>query len=160
MNIRPAETEDLSNILGLNNSAVPHVNRLTEDDLHYFLTVAECFLVAEFTNQISGFLILLSPGLTYNSDNYKFFNSRYDDFRYVDRIVIRDTERGNGIGKKLYKTIFEKFEDCIITCEVNIKPPNPISMSFHKKLEFREIDRQKTEEGTKEVALMMRGLTI
>ena len=41
-----------------------------------------------------------------------------------------------------------------ITCEVNTRPANPDSMAFHERLGFREVGRQQTEGGAKEVALL------
>ncbi len=42
----------------------------------------------------------------------------------------------------------------IMTCEVNLRPPNESSMRFHERYGFEQIGSQATEGGAKEVALM------
>ena len=59
------------------------------------------------------------------------------------------------------KTLVERSQPrkvCILTCEVNEDPPNPDSMQFHKKLGFRELGKQKTEDGKKSVVILGRDL--
>ena len=46
----------------------------------------------------------------------------------------------------------------MLTCEVNLKPPNPGSIVFHQQLGFAEVDQQETEQGAKRVSLMVKTL--
>ena len=46
----------------------------------------------------------------------------------------------------------------MMTCEVNLKPPNESSMRFHERYGFTQIGSQATEGGQKEVALMAKTL--
>ena len=43
----------------------------------------------------------------------------------------------------------------IMTCEVNMRPPNKVSIFFHEKYGFEKVGTQKTEGGNKEVSLMV-----
>ena len=42
----------------------------------------------------------------------------------------------------------------VLTCEVNIEPPNESSMRFHEGYGFRTVGTQTLDNGRKEVALM------
>jgi hypothetical protein len=41
----------------------------------------------------------------------------------------------------------------LITCEFDIKPPNPASARFHTGLGFHEVGRQQLDGGSKTVSL-------
>ena len=104
---------------------------------------------------IKGFLIALKPGLQYDSNNYRWFSSRYDSFFYIDRIIISEDFRRQGLGSQLYKDVIKAATSCSprITCEVNSKPANPNSMSFHKTHGFTSVGTLQTEGREKEVRL-------
>lgn len=153
ISLRNALKEDLCKVHLLNQSALPHVNSILIEDLEYFLKVAIYFKVFE---DLSGFLIALRPGLDYQSENYQWFSNKFDDFYYIDRIVIAEDFRGKGKGSKLYKDLFNAARDktARLTCEVNADPPNPLSLAFHANLGFTSIGKQNTEGGSKKVNLM------
>ena len=156
MKIRLAEKKDLPQILKMNQAAIPHVTREELSDMEYYLEKANPFLVVEEDGKLAGFMIVLQKGLDYESLNYKFFCNNYDDFDYVDRIVIDEAFRGKKLGTALYDYLVEHSDQNFITCEVNLKPPNPDSMEFHKSLGFTKVAEQKTEGGSKSVALMVK----
>ncbi|MDR9417744.1 GNAT family N-acetyltransferase [Gracilimonas sp.] len=158
MNIREAEKKDLSTILSINQSALPHVNSIELSELEEFLKVANPFIVIEMDGTIAGFIIVLQKGLDYDSLNYKFFCNNYYDFDYVDRIVISEHFRGKKLGTALYKYLFNHSDKKQITCEINIKPPNVNSMKFHKSLGFKQVAKLVTEKGAKGVAMMVKEL--
>ena len=149
---------DLSEILSLNQKAMPAVSFMDEKSLNYFYSVSEYFKLIRCGkgNKIYGFLIGLTDKLSYKSENYLWFSKRYSSFMYVDRIVIQDDSLGLGFGSMLYNDLIDysksKFKNII--CEYNIKPMNLISKNFHKKFGFKRVGKQKTEGGTKEVLMM------
>ncbi len=145
----------------LNNAAVPNVNELDEETLFGLAEMAAFARVAVSDDGVLGMLLAFGPGASYGSLNYRWFDDRYDTFLYVDRVVVSESARGSGIGKRLYADLAlfaESRSDCI-ACEVNEIPPNPGSMRFHEALGFRIVGRQETEGGAKAVALMMKVLT-
>jgi len=154
--LRAVETNDLPRVLDLNQSALPHVNSVTLADMERFVEIASYFHVAEIDGLVAGFLIALNPGHDYASDNYRWFNTTYDDFFYIDRIVIGDDARGQGVGSALYQQVIliaSAFAPRV-TCEVNSRPPNPLSMAFHERFGFKTVGTQQTEGGAKEVTLL------
>ncbi len=156
--IRNATNSDLKQIRNLNEAALPHVNSIPVSDFEEFLRINSFFSVIEEEGRIAGFLIVLGPGKEYDSENYRYFSKHYTNFDYVDRIVIGEDFRGKGFGTKLYEYLFEHTSEQCITCEVNIKPPNPKSIQFHQMLGFGEVDQQYSEGGKKYVSLMVREL--
>jgi predicted GNAT superfamily acetyltransferase len=80
---------------------------------------------------------------------------------YVDRIAVDPVARKLGIGRALYKAVFDQAisdGQTGVTCEVNLKPPNPESMAFHSKLGFRPVGEQDTDNGAKRVCLLAKNL--
>ena len=82
--LRSFGENDLQAVLALNNAAAPAVNELTSSDLEWFEEVSHLFLVSERKvgekTQITGFLIgLTGPGVNYQSINYNWFTSRYEN---------------------------------------------------------------------------------
>ena len=157
MLIRIAEKSDLPIIQEMNESAIPHVNSVTTSEFETFMNICSYFFVIEDSqHSVAGFMLVIGPGEEYDSINYQFFENNYPSFDYVDRIVIGEKYRGKGYGKELYTHLIKSSMQSIITCEINIKPPNPLSMSFHQKLGFKQVGKQATEGGLKQVSLMAR----
>lgn len=157
--IRPATISDTEAVLALNNAALPAVTITSRAEIKWFLEQATFFWVLEHANSIAGFLIVLGEGIAYDSDNYRFFSSHYETFDYVDRIVVKESERGKGYGVQLYRKLFTEANSSVVTCEVNLDPPNPHSYHFHEKLGFKEVGRQVTQPDAKLVSLMARNIT-
>lgn len=158
--IRSLVPADLPLLLALNNAAVPAVNKLDASALavlveHSHLAVA---VVHDDSADIAlGFAILFVAGADYESENYRWFSARSTDFLYVDRIVVADGYRGQGLGQVLYDAIFgaarrERLSE--VLCEVNLEPPNPGSLAFHDRLGFSEVGQLSTKGDTVVVSLL------
>lgn len=158
--IRNAVPADLGLVLDLNELVVPNVNSLTLDRMRWFHDHAHRFRVAERDGRVSGFLIGFFEGSAYESDNYRWFASRYDRFAYVDRVAVSPEARRFGIASMLYDDLLDGLPGDVpaLTCEVNLRPPNPGSLAFHERFGFEEVGRQETEGGAKEVLLLARKL--
>lgn len=156
MIIRDAEESDFFDVYQLNKGEIPKVNLIDLDEIAWFKENARCFWVVEIDDQIIAMLVVLKPGLHYESENYRYFTEHFDDFLYVDRIIVDRNNREIGIGRALYSKLLEIEDEApVITCEVNLEPPNPGSIEFHKKLGFKQVDQQKTSNETKLVSLMV-----
>ncbi len=155
--ISKTNTIDLPHIHNLNQGALPAVSSITLNDMTQFLEMADYFRVIKVKNNIAGFLIALAPGKNYQSPNYKWFEKKYSQFMYIDRIVIDPSFQSRGLGRAFYDDlkIFSQQYTPIITCEVNLKPKNEGSLLFHKKYGFEQMGTQETDGGKKEVSLMV-----
>ena len=158
--ITDVTTTDLVAVLALNESEVPHVGKIDIEQLHWFASNAAYFRVAKSNERLAAFLVGLRPGTDYASLNYGWFCDRYEDFAYVDRVAVAGFARRHGLASRLYDDFATSMPDSvkIMTCEVNVRPPNDDSMRFHTRLGFGEVGSQVTENGSKEVALLLKEL--
>jgi len=156
MQILDVGSENLADILRLNQDAVPHVSSISKAEMEWFARHAHYFRIVQRHGRLAGFLIGLRPGLEYASPNYRWFSENYEDFGYVDRVAVSPTARRRGIASCLYTdfaaTLTGKVD--VMTCEVNIRPPNESSMTYHVQHGFVQVATQETDGGNKEVALL------
>ena len=117
-------------------------------------------LIKSSGDEIYGFLLALNPALDYESINYKWFQSRYDQFAYIDRVAILKKYKRNGLGKKLYLDLEQTIKDNykMIACEYNLKPMNLESEKFHLAIDYERVGSLVTENGAKEVSLMVKNI--
>jgi len=161
--IRLVDNSDLDQILELNNTAVPAVNELQMSDLDWFVEHAHSFLVKPTAQgRVAGYMIgLHGPGVGYHSLNYKWFSERYDRFVYVDRIVVAEAGRGQGVGRALYDEFAARGRADgheVLLAEVNIKPRNDVSLRFHDLYGFKPVGEQDTDGGAKRVVMLEKRL--
>jgi predicted GNAT superfamily acetyltransferase len=153
----PVTADDYAAILELNEASVPHVNRIPLATLEH-LHGQSCYCkVARIGPEIVGFLVVLDETAEYESPNFHYFKRHYPSFAYVDRIFISGRHQGLGLGRLLYQDLIDELDGGtpVVTCEVNLDPPNPGSVAFHERLGFVQVDEQHTEGGSKRVALMV-----
>lgn len=137
----------------------PHVGALGRREFEELLDRAGAALFVEQDGVVAGFLVTFREGSDYQSENYRYFDSRYDSFLYIDRIVIAASFQRQGLGRAVYEELERMAREqgaAKIACEVNVEPPNPESFAFHESLDFREVDRQETCGGEKKVALLVK----
>ncbi len=160
VDFRTATGADLEQVLALNEAAVPAVNSLTREKLAWFLEAAPWFRVAEANGEIVGVLIGFYAGSSYASENYQWFSRQYGRFAYVDRVAVRTDARRQRIASRLYDDFITHLpaDIPVLTCEVNTLPANPDSMEFHRRRGFVQVGSQRTENNSKEVALLAKTL--
>ncbi len=156
MTIRELTMADADWFLPLNNNAVPHVNALESGDLEAMLAEAALAWAILAGEEPAGGLIAFRPGTGYDSANYLWFKDKFDDFLYIDRVIVDPQKRGLGLGKSFYEGALEaaRTAGVMLCCEVNERPPNPGSMRFHERFGFEPVGRQETEGGKKSVVLL------
>lgn len=154
--IRTAEQRDFKRIVELNESLVHFLSPMDLDRLSILDQSSDLHKVVEVDEKVVAFLLAFRENTDYDSVNYQWFNETYDQFLYIDRIVV-DTEYHHlGIGKQLYDFISEYAKANQIhrvTAEIDIKPENPVSLAFHKKNGFVEVGQQQIYGGKKVVSL-------
>ncbi|NLF05445.1 MAG: GNAT family N-acetyltransferase [Actinomycetales bacterium] len=157
--MRPVVGADLELLAALNDAAVPNVNALGLDGLAPLVERSELALTVEDCGVPAALLVAFAPGADYASENYAWFSVHQPPSLYVDRIVVGEALRGRGIGAALYESVFDHATGLglgLVTCEVNLDPPNPRSLAFHERLGFTQVGTQRTTGGTVEVALLAR----
>lgn len=159
--IRDAKECDLIYLHKVNQSNLPHVSSVSFDKMINLKNQSICYRVAEIKERIAGFLIAFNPSADYTSPNFLWFKNRYENFIYIDRIMVIPEERMKGVASHLYKDIeaFAKQNNYSrLTCEINIRPENNISGIFHSNYGFKEAGTQETEKGKKLVSLQVKEL--
>jgi predicted GNAT superfamily acetyltransferase len=156
MKIRTANTSDFETVLALNRESERFLSPLTLDQLDRLHQQADLHQVLEVEGEVVAFVLALREGTSYDSDNYRWFVERYQRFLYVDRVVVSAAQRGRGLGRLLYESVFSHARATgvsMVACEYDIEPPNPASEHFHKLFGFVEVGRQLTAGGKKRVSL-------
>ena len=137
--IKPITSLNLAAVLDLNTR---HENELSPLDAVRLAALVDASYLAGVVGDADAFLIAFDEMSAYDSPNFIWFRERYPRFAYVDRIAVAKHARGRGLARLLYEALFEKARadgHDIITCEVNLDPPNPASDAFHAALGFREV---------------------
>ena len=158
--LRPYSAADETQVLALNEASVAVLSPM--DAERFALLRDRCALlrVAEEDGRVAGFLMGFRPGTDYDSANYRWFSGQYDDFLYIDRVVVSNDFRGRGIASLFYDHAIDWARGQGIeamVAEIDIEPPNQASLKFHERFGFREVDRL-THSATKVVSLQHRAL--
>ena len=159
--IRQFATADLAEVLAINAGASPGVSRLDPVTAGALMAMASVAWIAVREGRVAGYLIGFLPSSDYDGEEFLWFRQRRQGFIYVDQIAVAASSRGHGIGRRFYAELarWGSAHSCrSIVCEVNLVPPNPASLAFHRTCGFSEIGRLLVADG-REVALMERGGT-
>lgn len=132
---------ELEEIYALNQSLTPMLGALKDiQHLKRLINMCKCSKGLKIKGRIAAFMICFREDSEYESKNYLYFNRKYKEFLYVDRIGVSKNLENTGLGSILYKYIIENFgEDLKICAEINTKPMNKKSIIFHEKHDFKRI---------------------
>jgi predicted GNAT superfamily acetyltransferase len=143
-------------ILALNNEHAAELSWLEPERLSFLL--GEAFY-ARRIGVLEAFIMAFDQQARYDSPNFLWIQERYRRFVYVDRVVVAAHARGRGHGRRFYEDLFGhalRAGQAIVTCEVNIDPPNPASDAFHAALGFAEVGNAMIHGATKSVRYYVR----
>jgi hypothetical protein len=154
--IRDATASDFPAICALNLAEVEHTSPMDLARLNTLSRLSCYHKVACLEGHVFAFLLAMRSGVAYENDNFNWFESKYADFVYVDRIVVSTAARGLRLGSLLYEDLFHYASANaipLVTCEYNIFPPNEPSRLFHDKFGFKQQGTQWLANHTKHVSL-------
>jgi predicted GNAT superfamily acetyltransferase len=158
--LRPIEPRDLAAVLELNHRNVELLASMDEQRLAQLMTWADRADVIQAqtddaqTDDVAGFVFTFAPGTAYDSENYRWFSEhRGDGFYYLDRIVLADSHRRLGLGRRVYDEL-EQVAAAYgrMVLEVNVEPANEPSLAFHYARGY--VDVAELGEPGKRVVLM------
>lgn len=134
MTLREIRTEDLDTVVEINQTALEGVGPLDRESLALLVKQADQALVLDDEGDIAGFVITLPTGATYDSSRYDWFEQRLEHYVYLDRIVVAQDHRRQGVASRLYDEIegdepiaLEVYED------------NEASLAFHRGRGFQPV---------------------
>ena len=144
--VRDIETADLPRVLEINNANTPGVSELTFTELETDLSNSlHALLIDNEHGEVCAFCITFDPNAPDAGTNHQWFADRFESFVYLDRIAIDSNHQNRGLGALLYQSVEQRMlnsaEHSLLCCEVNLEPPNPGSLRFHKQIGFMEIGR-------------------
>jgi hypothetical protein len=113
--------EDADRILYLNNEHAVETSLLD-------LTAAErllamCFYAKCVSPGMRGFLLALDQDAAYDNQNFHWFRRRFERFVYIDRVIVAQDARGQGLARLMYEDLFAEAKAAghvRVVCEVNI----------------------------------------
>lgn len=159
--IREIQTQDIDRVVSLNASEVQWTSPMNADQLCRLLGFATYKKVLVQDDQIAGFLLAIRAGANYVNQNFDWFANRYNNFMYVDRIVIDHSFAGRGLGRIFYTDMFSFAVDngCeSVVCEYSSRPLNKLSKVFHTTMGFNEVGTQQLETSAKLVSMQSKPL--
>ncbi len=133
---RGIEPSDYDWIVALNQVHVQATAPMDLAGLQSLLSECAFTCIAE---EQAGFVLCMDHTSTDEGPNFNWFKSRYDQFLYVDRIVVDLTKNQKGTGRAIYAQVFAEASRRglpLVCAEVNTDPPNPVSIAFHEKQGF------------------------
>jgi uncharacterized protein len=145
-------------MLALNNAHAQELSWLEPERLEYL--VAHAFFARRIGN-LDAFLLAFDQDALYDSPNFLWFRARYERFVYVDRIVVAANARGRGYARLLYCDLLDQASKAgheRVVCEINSRPPNPESDTFHAALGFVEVGCASIHNDSKTVRYLLRAL--
>ena len=150
--VRNIEIADLARVLEINNANTPGVSELTMSELE--TDIENCLHALAIDNEhgeVCAFCITFDPNAPDAGANHRWFADRFESFVYLDRIAIDSTHQNLGLGALLYQAVeqrmFDSAEHSLLCCEVNLEPPNPGSLRFHKRIGFTEVGQHSPQQG-------------
>ena len=150
--VRNIVSTDVTRVLEINNANTPGVSKLTLTELETDLK--NCLHALAIDNEhgeVCAFCITFAPDAPDAGANHRWFADRFESFVYLDRIAIDSTHQNLGLGALLYQTVelrmLESAKHSLLCCEVNLEPPNPGSLRFHKRIGFSEVGQHSPQQG-------------
>lgn len=159
--IRDATSADFQAVLRLNREWEHFLSPVDAGRLAELHSLSARHRVAEQDGYIAAFLLAFADGTSYDSSNYRWFDERYGNFLYVDRVVVAGSAQGRGFGGALYRDLIDFGQETgrtALVCEFDVDPPNPGSQRFHERFGFREVGVREYGDPAKRVSLQYLGL--
>lgn len=150
ISLRSGTPDDADAIVRLNSDSVVVTSPMDAQNFKRLYELSSLLTIAERDQEVVGFLLGFSSGADVDGANYKWFEHRFRNFFYIDRIVIDASCRGAGLGQQFYAdmTDWAKSQNLLwLAAEMNLDPPNIASLKFHRRQGFKEIGTQKLPAG-------------
>jgi predicted GNAT superfamily acetyltransferase len=155
--LRPITTADLDAVVALNERHVELTAPMDRARLVEFVDAAEHADVIEVDGEFGGFVITFAAGAAYDGTHFGWFAARYDDYCYLDRIIVHEDFQRRGLGTFVYDELEGDCGRPVFALEVNIDPPNEPSLAFHRARGFTEVGQ--SDASGHPVSLMVKTLS-
>jgi uncharacterized protein len=143
-------------LLQLNNDNARETSHLTAEK---FASMIEAARIATVIEPALAFMLAFDQDDRYDGGHFQWFRRHLDRFLYIDRVIVSATHRRHGLGRLLYEDLIRRAGQLscpLIACEVNFRPPNPVSDAFHARFGFVELGRATVDDGKRSVRYLIR----
>lgn len=160
--IRPLTPSDHEEILRINAESQPGVAHLDRTELERLVRLQNEHLVIEGPKGgLVGYLLAFPSDTPYDGEEFILLTkTSIGPFIYIDQVAVGAAERRTGAASSLYQAteaVAERRGIRELSCEVNLNPPNPGSLAFHRSKGFNQTSVMETQDG-RTVALMSKWL--
>jgi predicted GNAT superfamily acetyltransferase len=142
VNLRPITPADHADVLALNERNVELLAPMDDARLTELVSLADAASVIDVDGAFAGFVMTFAVGASYDGENFGWFARRYGDFCYLDRVVIHEEFRRQGLGSEVYDELESSCGRPLFALEVNLDPPNVASLAFHTARGFVEVGQR------------------
>lgn len=130
----------------LNESAGAEAFGLSENQFEELVEQSDCLVErwqGNFGGKLSGFLLGIGAGRAVDNFGYMWFQTRFDSFLYLDRVVTIADARRRGMATAMVVEVLlwcrERGIDNLV-CQVHDRPANPAGRALCKKLGFTPLE--------------------
>ena len=160
--VRALAVADWEGVLRINAESLPGVACLDRHELERLLSMPNEHLAIEGPDGgLGGYLLAFRNDAPYDGEEFlTFAKSASESFIYIDQLAIETSYRQAGLGSILYEALELRAKNSLVArlcCEINLEPPNPTSLAFHRAKGFTQSGSLATTDG-RMVALMVKPL--
>ena len=155
--LQPLGPADHDDVLALNERHQHLTAPMDADRLRHLAAVGAVEVFRE-GDRFAGFVVTVTSGAAFDSENFAWFAERFDTFTYLDRIVVHEEARRRGLAARVYDAVEARtaLTAPLLALEVNIDPPNDASLAFHAGRGFEPVGERFIVDHT--VAMMVKRL--
>lgn len=160
--IRPLTPSDCEEVLRINAESQPGVAHLDRTEFERLASLQnEHLVMGGPKNALVGYLLAFPSDTPYDGEEFiSLTNTSPGPFIYIDQVAVSTDVRRTGAASRLYQATelaAQRRGIQVISCEVNLLPPNPGSLAFHRSKGFFQTGVMETQDG-RTVALMSKQL--
>jgi predicted GNAT superfamily acetyltransferase len=143
-------TADELAVLALNAAAIEQTDPLGPDRLDWLRLIAAHAAVVEIEGEVAAFVLTFAPGSAHDSLDFQWFAATYANrFLHLDRIVVAEKHRRQGIASLVYRAVERSAKPFDrLVCRVQSDPPDAASLAFHAARDFVEVGKLRRPDGT------------
>jgi predicted GNAT superfamily acetyltransferase len=155
--LEPLTKADRAELIALNERHQHLTAPMGPDRLEYLADVGIVEVLRK-DGRFAGFVVTVTGDADYDGSNFGWFRERYESFDYLDRIVVHEDFRRQGLGRLTYDRLEARTAGRapVLALEVNSDPPNPVSMTFHAGRGYEQVGER--EFDGHRVAMLVKAL--
>lgn len=137
------ETSITADMWRLNERMAPEALNLSERMFSELAQRCDYRFELKAGPRLSAFALAMSSNQAIDHVSYQWFMTRFDDFVYLDRIVVDNPFFRQGLGTQLLEACVAKAHNehkTLIVCQVHDRPSNKVGHLFAQSMEFHAIE--------------------